>query len=66
MKPRQAAACARCGNVGRPRQIDELLQFNRDELVIALCNQCLHSLKYADAHTWKWFRDYRDKIKTAS
>jgi hypothetical protein len=63
MKPRQAAACARCRNAGRPYQLDDLLRFDKDEPVVALCDQCLHALKYADASTWKWFRDIRDRLK---
>jgi hypothetical protein len=58
---RRAAECACCGKVGKQRQIDELLEFNRDEPVIVLCNQCLRSLKYADAGAWKWFRQYRNR-----
>jgi hypothetical protein len=49
--------CTRCGNTGKPRQLNELLRFDRNEPVIALCNECLHLLKYADAATWKWFRN---------
>jgi hypothetical protein len=62
MRPGHAVSCSHCKNVGKPRQLNELLQFDRDEPVIALCNKCLHSLKYADAHTWKWFREYRDRL----
>jgi hypothetical protein len=61
MKSRHAAACAHCGSIGKQRQIDELLRFNKGEPVIVLCNQSLHLLKYADASTWKWFREYRDR-----
>jgi hypothetical protein len=25
--------------------------------------QCVHLLKYADARTWKWFRDYHDRLE---
>ena len=57
--------CARCGKVGKPRQLNELLKFDKDEPIVVLCNQCLHALKYADAHTWKWFRDYRDRLRQA-
>src|SRR5580692_3356339 len=53
MKPRQAAASARCGSVGRPYQLNDLLRFDKNEPAVALCDQCLHSLKYADAHTWE-------------
>jgi hypothetical protein len=63
MKPRQPAACAYCGGSGKPRQLNELLEFDTDEPIIALCNKCLHSLKYADARTWKWFREYRDRLR---
>jgi hypothetical protein len=62
MKLRHAAACARCGNVGKQRQLDELLRINRDEPIVVLCDQCVHLLRYADAHTWKWFREYRDRL----
>ena len=54
--------CARCGKVGRPRQLDELLQRNRNEPVMVVCNQCVYMLKYADARKWKWFREYRDRL----
>ena len=62
MKRREACARAHCGNAGKPRQLNELLQFDRNEPIIALCGQYLHSLKYADASTWKWFRKYRDRL----
>jgi hypothetical protein len=58
-----AVACARCGNVGEPHQLDDLLELNIGEPIIVLCGKCLHSLKYADASTWKWFREYRDRLK---
>ncbi len=61
-KPRHAAACARCGKAGRPRQLNELLLFDRDEPVIALCGKCVHLLRCADAKTWKGFREYRDRL----
>ena len=61
-KSRRADACARCGKVGRPRQLDELLQRNRNEPVMVVCNQCVYMLKYADASRWKWFREYRDRF----
>jgi hypothetical protein len=62
MKNRQATACARCGNIGTPRQLNELVRFDRNEPTISLCGECLHLLKYADASTWKWFREYRDRL----
>ena len=31
-------------------------------VTISLCGECLHLLKYADASTWKWFREYRDRL----
>jgi hypothetical protein len=62
MKPRQPADCARCGGVAKQRKLNDLLQFDRNQPVIALCNQCLHSLRYADAYTWKWFRVYRGRL----
>jgi hypothetical protein len=57
----RAAECACCGKAGKRRQIDELLHFNRDEPAIVLCNNCLRSLRYADAGAWKWFREYRSR-----
>lgn len=54
--------CARCGNAGKPRQLNELLQFDMDEPVIVLCGQCFHLLRFADAIIWKWFRKYRDRL----
>jgi hypothetical protein len=62
VKRRHAVACARCGKVGRPRQLNELLEFDRNEPIIVLCRQCVHLLKHADADTWNWFRDYRDRL----
>jgi hypothetical protein len=61
MKPRHAAACARCGNEGRPRQLNEFLQHDENEPLIVLCNRCVHALKFADASTWKWFRKHRNR-----
>jgi hypothetical protein len=63
MKPRHAARCAYCGNAGKPRQLNELLRHDKNEQVIVLCNQCLRGLKYADARTWEWFRDYRARLR---
>jgi hypothetical protein len=57
-----ATSSARCGKAGKPRQLNELLKFDEDESVIVLCNQCVHSLRYADSPTWKWFRDHRDRL----
>ncbi len=62
MESRRATACARCWNTGKQRQINELLEFDKSEPVIALCDDCLHALKYADAKTWNWFRKYRDRL----
>jgi excisionase family DNA binding protein len=61
MRPRHAA-CARCGNVGKQRQLNDLLRFDKNEPVVALCDHCLQALKYTDARTWKWFREYRDRL----
>jgi len=57
-----AAACAHCGKAGREYQLNDLLKFDEDEPPVALCDLCLHALKYADAGTWKWFREYRDRL----
>ena len=46
----------------RPRQLNELRKFDADEPVIVLCAQSVHLLRYADAKTWKWFRDYRYRV----
>jgi hypothetical protein len=62
MNPRHATACARCGKVGKQRQLNELLEFDKDEPIVAICNHCLHLLRYTDARTWKWFREYRDRL----
>jgi hypothetical protein len=64
MRPGHDVSCAHCKNVGQPHQLNELLQFDRDEPVIPICNKSLHSLKYADARTWKWFREYRDRLNS--
>jgi hypothetical protein len=45
---------------GNPDSRDLL---NENEPILALCDQCVHALKYADARTWKWFRDHRDRLK---
>jgi hypothetical protein len=58
-----AVACARCGNLSKPQQLNDLLRFDKNEPIVQLCNKCLHWLKYADASTWKWFREYRDRLK---
>jgi len=62
MEPRRAAACARCGKAGKPRRLNELLHRDKNQPVIVLCDQCVRSLEYADASTWKWFRDIRDRL----
>lgn len=54
--------CEHCWNAGEPRQLNELLEFDRDEPVIVLCSQCVNALRYADARTWAWFRKYRDSV----
>jgi hypothetical protein len=38
------------------------LRFDENEPIVALCYECLSALKYADAKTWKWFREYRDRL----
>jgi hypothetical protein len=55
--------CERCGNVGKPRQLNELLEFDGREPIIVLCNHCVNLLRYADASTWKWFREFRNREK---
>ena len=62
MKNRPATACARSGNIDTRRQLNELVRFDRNEPMISLCGECLHLLKYADASSWKWFREYRDRL----
>jgi hypothetical protein len=62
MKPRQAAACAHCGSPGKSYQLNDLLRFDKEEPMVVLCVCCIRSLKYADAKTWKWFRDYRARL----
>lgn len=62
MKKQAAKACARCGNPGKPRRLNELLKSDANEPVIALCDRCLRLLKYADARTWEWFRRYREGL----
>jgi hypothetical protein len=59
---RTSQTCAYCVNIGKPRQLNDLLLVDRKEPVVALCDQCLRSLKYADAGTWKWFREYRARL----
>ena len=62
-KLRPDCSCAGCGNGGKRRQLNEVLPFRTGTRpVIALCNQCLHWLRYADAKTLKWFRDHRDRL----
>ena len=62
MMPRDAVACARCGRPGKPHQLNDLVQFDKNEPVIVLCDPCVRLLKYADAKTWEWFRRYRDRL----
>ncbi len=61
MKSRRSAVCACCGKVGQPRHLNEFLESDKWEPIIVLCNQCIHALRYADAKTWKWLREYRDR-----
>jgi hypothetical protein len=62
MNLRHDAACARCGKPGRQYQLNALLQFDKKEPMVVLCNQCVHALQYADALTWEWFREFRDRL----
>jgi hypothetical protein len=61
MKPYHAAACERCGNVGKHRWIDDFLQFRITEIGVFLCDKCYAALRQADARAWEWFRKYRDR-----
>jgi len=63
MKSHRTATCAYCERAGKPRQLDVLLQHDKDESIIVLCDRCVHALEYADASTWKWFREYRDRLE---
>jgi hypothetical protein len=63
VKRLKAAACARCGNLGKRRQLNELLRFDRSKPVVVLCARCVHLLRYADASIWEWFRQYRDRLR---
>jgi hypothetical protein len=63
IKPARLPLARIAGVVGKPRQLDELLQHNKNEPTTALCDQCVDALKYADARTWKWFRDHREQLK---
>jgi len=60
MSPRHAAACERCGEVGEPRWIADLLQGQISEIGVFLCDKCYTALERADARAWEWFREYRD------
>ena len=62
MKPSIAGACALCGNAGKENQLNDLLESDKNEPIVALCDQCLNTLKYADARTWEWFRRYRYRL----
>lgn len=59
MKP---YTCERCGNVGKRRSIDDLLEFRITKVRAFLCDKCYAALEQADATAWKWFREYRDRI----
>lgn len=61
----QAVGCERCGNVGRHRWIDDLLQFRVTEIGVSLCNKCYAALRQADARAWEWFRKFRDRKLSA-
>jgi hypothetical protein len=63
-KPRHAA-CARCGNVGKHRWIDDLFRFRMYKIGVYLCDKCHKALNQADGPAWKWFREYRDRINAA-
>ena len=43
-------------------QVNDLLDHDKRVAAVALCDQCLRGLKYADARTWEWFRRYRDRL----
>ena len=61
MKPVHLAACARCGSVGKPYQLNDLLEHDERVPAVDLCDQCLHALKYADGRTCGWrLRSRRD------
>jgi len=62
MDARRAAACARCGKVGKLRQIDDVIGFFLKQIIdVVLCDRCNDALIYADATEWEWFRQYRDR-----
>ena len=42
MKNRQTIACARCRNIGTPRQLNELVRFDRNEPALAEIRGCKH------------------------
>ena len=67
MKPRHAATlaprkCARCGNPGKHRWIDDFFRFRITKIGVFLCDKCYAALRQADARAWEWFREYRDRI----
>jgi len=61
MKPRPAAACEHCGDVGKQRWINDGLQFRTTRIGVVLCQKCYKALRQADARAWAWFREYRDR-----
>lgn len=61
MKPYHDATCERCGNTGKRRWIDDLLEFRITRNCVSLCNKCYAALRQADARAWEWFRNYRDR-----
>jgi hypothetical protein len=68
-RPRDSSAsggkknsCAYCRSPGKPRQLNEVLRFDRREPEVALCDDCLRLLRFADARIWEWFRRYRDQL----
>ena len=63
MTPRSPLAlCARCGRFGKPYQLNDLVQFDKNEPVVVFCYNCVRLLKYEDGGTWEWFRRYRDRL----
>ena len=67
MKPRHAATlaprkCARCGNPGKHRWIDDFFRFRITKIGVFLCDKCYAALRQADARAWEWFRECRDRI----
>lgn len=44
-----AVACARCEKARTPRKLNELLRFDKNDPIVALCDLCSQLLHYADA-----------------